>query len=131
MGLFRGKIVWVKLGLVFTGVKPNKVEDKGHKTDDPASPDGLRGTGREQRWCNSGFQTPINVINPFNPRNEANSRLVSRFHKGINWGNLFLTMDFDGFYDVGGDVVDNDLVAFGGGVNAVGLIQLLIGGDTF
>jgi hypothetical protein len=28
LGLFRGKKVWVKLGLVFTGVKPNKVENK-------------------------------------------------------------------------------------------------------
>jgi hypothetical protein len=43
LGLFRGKIVWVKLGLVFTGVKPNKVEDKAHKPDDPSRLTGFAG----------------------------------------------------------------------------------------
>jgi hypothetical protein len=43
---------------------------------------------------------------------------------------LLLAVKPYGLYYIGGDVVDDYLIAIGGGVNAIRLIQLPIGGNT-
>ena len=53
-----------------------------------------------------------------------------KYYFGIDPLYLFFPVGFDGFDNIRGDVVDDDLIALGGGVNAIGLVQLPIGGNT-
>ena len=51
-------------------------------------------------------------------------------HTFVRGNVLFFPVGFDGFHHGRCDVVDNDLIAVGGGVNAIGLIQFPGGGNT-
>ena len=51
-------------------------------------------------------------------------------HTFVRGSVLFFPVDFDGFHHIRCDVVDDDLIALGSGVNAICLIQLPVGSHT-